>query len=344
MSKADIDVVLTWVDGNDPVWLSEKAKYDGTINSLTASTDSTSSLDQTAGGAVRFRDWDNLRYIFRGIEKFMSWVRTVHFVTWGHLPTWLNTDAEKLHIVKHSDFIPEQYLPTFNSSAIEVNIFRIPGLAEQYINFNDDMFVIGETKAEDFFKDGKPRDSAVISPPPCFRDIICNVEINNFGIINDYFMVEDTKKNRSLWYTPIYGSKLLRTMLFSRFHTILGLFEPHIPYSYLKSTAQEVWEKEEAVLDQTSRNKFRTRDDVSEWLFRHWQIMTGNFVPRSLSFGKLFDLSDNNKEALMTFREPGKQKVICLNDTIHVKDFERVKKEINEALDKLLPEKSGFER
>ena len=31
----------------------------------------------------RYRDWDLLRYWFRGVERFAPWVRRIHFVTWG---------------------------------------------------------------------------------------------------------------------------------------------------------------------------------------------------------------------------------------------------------------------
>ena len=118
MGNSGIDAVITWVDGNDPVWLSEKEKYLPKRDTYKSGTSN-----------MRFRDWENLQYIFRGIELYMPWIDTVHFITCGHLPEWLNTEAEKLHIVKHSDFIPEAYLPTFNSDAIELNMHRIPGLS-----------------------------------------------------------------------------------------------------------------------------------------------------------------------------------------------------------------------
>ena len=53
-----IDFVVTWVDGNDPVWQAEKAKY---------------SPDKNADNRnVRFRDWDNMQYWFRAVEKFAA--------------------------------------------------------------------------------------------------------------------------------------------------------------------------------------------------------------------------------------------------------------------------------
>ena len=102
-----IDFVITWVDNSDPEWRERCLRYakeEG--RSITISSE-------------RYRDWDNLRYWFRGVETFAPWVNKVHFITCGHLPKWLNPQAEKLNIVKHSDYMDERYLPTFSSHPIE---------------------------------------------------------------------------------------------------------------------------------------------------------------------------------------------------------------------------------
>lgn len=56
----NVDIVITWVDGSDPNWLAEKKMYTKKSNN------------------VRYRDWDNLVYIFRGIEQFMPYVYDVY--------------------------------------------------------------------------------------------------------------------------------------------------------------------------------------------------------------------------------------------------------------------------
>ena len=330
----NIDVVITWVDGNDPEWRKIKIENEKQIKGI----------DYSSNSNERYRDWDNLQYLFRGIEKFMPWVHKVHLVTWGHLPKWLNTDYDKLNVVRHEDFIPEKYLPTFNSNTIELNLFRIPGLAEKFINFNDDMFVIGRTKSDDFFEENLPKDMAVLSPAPCIRDAMCCIEANNFGIINDYFSIDDIRKNWKKWISHKYGKYIVRTLVFSRFKTILGIYEPHIPFSHLKTTMETVWSKEYNVLDNTSKNKFRTRDDVNEWLFRHWQIMTGQFKPRRWDFGVLMSVAKREQDIINLLNNPGKTKLICINDTSDLKNFEVAKKRINLALNNLLPEKSNFEK
>ncbi len=135
-----IDFVLLWVDGSDLRWLEEKNRYSDSGGIVSASQ-----------SAARYRDWDNLQYWFRGVEKFAPWVNKIYFITWGHTPSWLNKAHPKLKIVNHRDFIPEEYLPTFNSNAIELNLHRIDGLSEHFVAFNDDMFIIDHVEARDFF-------------------------------------------------------------------------------------------------------------------------------------------------------------------------------------------------
>ena len=77
LKESAIDFVIPWVDGNDPEWRSEKNVYCGNNKSSSSEKDI---RDE------RYRDWDNLQYWFRGVEKFTPWVRKIHFVTWGHLP------------------------------------------------------------------------------------------------------------------------------------------------------------------------------------------------------------------------------------------------------------------
>ena len=91
-----IDFVILWVDGSDPKWIKDKEKY----------------VEKSVNGSEsdnRFRDWDNLKYWFRGVEKYAPWVNKIHFITYGHLPEWLNLNNEKLDIVRHEDIIDKEY-------------------------------------------------------------------------------------------------------------------------------------------------------------------------------------------------------------------------------------------
>lgn len=104
-------------------------------------------------------------------------------MTWGHLPEWLDTSHPKLNIINHKDYIPEKYLPTFNSNVIELNLDRIEGLSEYFVNFNDDFFLNSMTKPDDFFIDGLPRLQMMYMPIQAVEKF-SSVLFNNTLILN----------------------------------------------------------------------------------------------------------------------------------------------------------------
>lgn len=339
----NIDFIITWVDGNDPEWQKEKAKYSG----------------QSTGDsrAKRYRDWEFLQYWFRGIELCAPWVNKIHFVTCGHLPSWLNTDHPKLNIVNHKDYIPEKYLPTFSCRPIELNLHRIPGLSENFVYFNDDMFLLQPVTVEDFFKKGQPCDTAILQASYVRGvDVSGNFlkpenyntsNIMNLVPINRNFNKKATiKKNLSKWFAPCYGSAMGRTLLLMPWGDFTGFKNLHLPYSYKKKTFEEAWEKEEFLLDRACTHKFRDSSDVSSRMMSFWQIAEGEFYPRSPKAGQYYSISnDESKNERMyeaiRFR---KHKMVCINDEYSGSDFEGVKKKILGCFEEAFPEKSGFEK
>src|SRR5699024_762488 len=99
----------------------------------------------------RYRNFGFFKFWFRSVEKYAPWVNKVYLITSGHLPKWLDLDNEKLVHIKHSDYIPDEYLPTFSSRPIELNLHRIEALSEEFVLFNDDMFLSAPTSPSDFF-------------------------------------------------------------------------------------------------------------------------------------------------------------------------------------------------
>lgn len=324
-----IDIVVPWVDGNDPVWQKEKEKYVGSVNG-----------DKRI---IRYRDWEMLQYWFRGVEKFLPWIRKIHFVTYGHLPEWLNCKNEKLNIVKHTDYIPKQYLPTFSSHAIELNMFRIEDLSEQFIYANDDTFFVNQMQPEDFFADGLPKDCALETIHQFRKGGIDHIVANDLELINANFNKRQAvKKNYRKWYCIKYKKAFLKNLYLSPCGNFVGFENQHLPQAFLKSTFQEVWIKEYDCLDHTCSHKFRNIGDVNQWLMRYWQLASGKFVPGNLEMGKFFSIgNDDNKikEAIVN----QKYRMICLSDDDESIDFEAEKIKICGWLGKILPEKSSFE-
>ena len=329
-----IDILISWVDGSDPEWLAEKVKYE---------SHDILSDDR----ALRYRDWDNLQFIFRGIEKFAPWVNNVYFLTWGHLPKWLNKDAPKLRIVNNRDFVPAEYDPTFSSHTKELNFHRVDGLSEHFVYFNDDMFLLKNTNREDFFKNGKPCDCAILTAHSHNEaEPFMFMQYRATGIMNKYFnMKEEIKKNRSGWFNIKYGKMLFRSWVLSGFPRFTGVWQQHLPYSLLKSTMEELWIKEYESFHQTCRNKIRDPLDFNIWVFRNWQLASGNFYPRSANAGKSFVLSDEHSlNEAANFIEMQKRKMVCINDAeMSDEDFIKAKNALIRSFEKILPDKSAYE-
>ena len=205
MKNGPIDIVIPWVDGGDPAWLAEKAKYEKNDD-----------VEKNANSELRYTSWDNLQYWFRAVEKFMPWINKIFFVTWGHVPEFLNTQHPKLRIVKHEDYIPKEYLPTFNSNVIELNYHRIEELSENFIIFNDDVFPLQPVEETYYFKDNMVCDEAIESPivPVDIGEISqwgCAVRANNILFINQHFQKREVqKKNHDKWFTSEYKHMLER--------------------------------------------------------------------------------------------------------------------------------------
>ena len=326
-----IDFVIAWVDGNDPEWRAEKALYSGVKETG----------DQRE---IRFRDWDTLYYWFRGVEVFAPWVNKIHFVTWGHIPKWLNTNHPKLNIVNHKDYIPEKYLPTFNSHTIELNLHRIPGLAEHFVYFNDDMFLTAPVVPEDFFKNGVPCDTFALNAIYFGKDSVGAINGNNVSIINEHFKKKEMMKRYwTKWFSPVNGLKnLVRTSLLLPWPWFPGFLYSHTSTNLLKSTLEEVWEKEEEILDKSCADRFRQQTNVNQWLFKYWQLAEGNFVPVSAKDKHCYHVKETIDDVCQSL-EQGKYKILCINDTGKTTEFEAKAEAVRKSFGKLLPMKSAFE-
>lgn len=327
-----IDFVITWVDGSDPEWLNEKQIF----------------FPEDNADPQRFRDWNLLKYWFRGVEKFAPWVNKIHFITWGHLPEFLNVNHPKLNIVNHADYLEEDYRPTFNSNAIELSMHKIKDLSEYFVYFNDDMYLIKSVSENEFFKNKLPRDVAILNPiVPKKYDSISSIMLNNTSIINENFSFRKSfKKNWKKWINLKYKQLLPLNFMFQPWNNIVGLYQQHLPSSFLKSTFTEVWKKEFELLDGTSKRKKRdNKKDINQWLIKQWLVMEGNFEPRDINFGKYIMIEE--KEDIQEFIEAQNKKttkVICLNDHVNNnQNLEEIINDINLEFKKMLPNKSKFE-
>lgn len=323
-----IDFVICWVNGNDKVWQDDKNKYEKN--------------NKSDSRIIRYRDWNNLQYWFRGVEKFTPWVNKIHFVTYGHIPSWLNTMHPKINVVNHADYIPHEYLPTFSARPIEINLHRIKDLSEQFVYFNDDMFILRELKKSDFFRNGLPCDVAALDIAIKNDEIHGTSVYNSTVLINKYFNKKESIKNNFFkWMNFKYGKLLVRTILLTPWKLFTGFYTPHLPNSFLKKTFEDVWGLEYEFLNLTSNHKFRNKQDITQYIFKFWQLASGEFAPRK-NLGQEYSIGDNVNEIKQVI-EKQKYKLICLNDSDEIIDFDKTSYALNESFNALFPYKSEFE-
>lgn len=338
MENYKIDFVIPWVDGGDPAWQREKEKY-------WIAEGNTPYLD--GNQSARFRDWDTLKYWFRGVEKFTPWVNHIFFVTWGHVPEWLNTDNPKISIIRHEDFIPKEYLPVFSANPIEINFDKIPGLSEHFVYFNDDMFIINSMEKEDFFFNGKPREMAAmyLLTNNGAKDTFQYMLFHMMGEVNSHFdLHKSINNNKKKWFNLRYKKHLLNNILLYRFHNVSGILTPHVPSSLTKSTMEEVWKTIEPSMIETCKHRFRNPMDITQYIFRYWAIMKGDFEPTNIyDYSEEFFVINEDNYELLDSIEKQKYKMICINDSIELKNFESVKADVINSFEKILDKKSGFE-
>ena len=142
-----IDLVYLWVDGNDPEWRAKRSRY----------MDVGGNFAGQGRVEARWVESDELRYSLRSVERFAPWIRRIFIVTDNQCPSWLDRSNPRIQIVDHTQIMPAEALPNFNSTAIESCIYRIEGLAEHFLFSNDDMLLAAPVTPATFFApDGRP--------------------------------------------------------------------------------------------------------------------------------------------------------------------------------------------
>lgn len=334
----NIDFVVLWLDSNDPKWQKDYATY--------------SPNSKFGKGKVRFRDHNIFNYWFRAVETYAPWVHKVFLITNGKFPDWINKECPKLELVEHADYIPLEFLPTFNSSVIEIFINRIKGLSEHFVYFNDDFFLNAPVKPDYYFRNGLPCDNnkeSCFNVPIYTKEDRFGITIAMFaciGIVNGHFNRWKTVRQSPMrWFGPHLGIKgLITSCLLAKQRLFIGFTNYHVEQAFLKSIFDEAWEKEKDFMI-NSCTRFRTEVCAIQYLFRYWQFASNKFHPlkRNRAFFFL-----NNKGVIKEIEKTMMNKKvssICLNDSAFCtdEDYEYFKKELNRIFERKFPLKSSFE-
>ncbi len=282
-----IDVVYTWVDGDDPQWQRRRAEANGTLD--------TEGYHAQSANAARYLNRDELRYSLRSLALYAPWVRNVYLVTDGQQPDWLQEAHPRLKVVSHQEiFADPSLLPTFNSHAIETQLHRIEGLAEHFLYFNDDMFLGRPVLPQDFFlANGMTRFFPSTALLPAGGPDPADLPVDAAG-----------KNNRALIHER-FGSFITQKM-------------QHVPYPLRRSVLAELAREFAEPHGRTAASRFRSMADISvpSCLYHYFAYHTGRAMPSELQYLYL-DLGlpqvSRRLGILLAHRD---RDAFCLNDTM----------------------------
>lgn len=247
LRENSIDYLVPYVDSSDKNWLKLYNQY------------ADKKINEETNGMNRFRDELNLfQYQLRGLDKFMPWIDVVHIIVQSEsqIPKWI--DRNKVHIVYHEDFVPKEYLPTFNSSCIEMFLHNIEGLSEKFIYGNDDYLYVAKINKDIFFRDNK----------------ICNI----FEEKDIYYKDENTIP---VWKQIFMNSyKIVNGKYYSDKKFVV---QPHIEAPYFKSILKEFFEKYKDTILKNSTSRFRTKDNLNQYMYTFYTDKLGRVIKESHS-------------------------------------------------------------
>ena len=240
-----IDVVYTWVDGNDPAWRERMQRARAEQDGL--------EFHPEAQAANRYYSRDELKYSLRSLQMYAPWVRHVYLVTDHQVPAWLAAEHPGLTVVDHRDiFRDPSVLPVFNSNAIISQLHHIEGLSEQYLYLNDDMFFGTDVRPTDFF----------------FANGIAKVFPS--GVARSFGPAEATG-------APHFTlSKNIRAALERELGRSISHSIRHTGYPQIRSVNDEIEKRFGALIDATAAHRFRHHDDIAlDQFFHYYAQMTG---------------------------------------------------------------------
>lgn len=247
----------------------------------------------------RFCNNEELRHSIKSADAFAKWVRRIYvFVNDGTvIPEWLAA-RRKVVVVRHSEVIPKNVLPLYNSVSIEFWLHRLPGLSERFIYGNDDMFFGRSVSPSDFF-DRRGR-------------MICRYKL---GVSLRAALAADG---------GAYNSQLLNC------RRLLGVADDSLPHhgfdGYLKSVLADFWREYPAEALASGSFRERSPKQLIRDVFALYAIKTGRGVRGKVRRFRLFwdslyaELCDRPAMERIRRRRP---KMFCLNDSESCTDEDR---------------------
>lgn len=310
-ARAQVDVVYTWVNHDDPAW---QALF-------RAHAPGAAPQGPDAQALSRFHSNDELRYSLRSVARHLPWVNRIHVFSNCAPPPWLDPAQDRVIWVRHEAVIPPEYLPTFNSHVIETFLHHIPGLSERFLYLNDDVF-IGRALDHDAFYAESGQSRAFLEP---YGMVSGPVRPGDF----DYRNAARNSANlirQALGFVP---TQLHR-------HTVFAL---------RRSVLNEIETRFAQPIAAMRPNRFRDLGDLNipSFLYHHYALGTGRAIGATISAAhvKNLDIRWRAQLADLSRRPPA---VFCLNEGGAATPSKAWHREVRRTLERMFPHKAPWEK
>lgn len=308
-----VDLVYTWVQGDDPDWRSRMVhKREEVLGHVT----------DNAIADARFDDLEELRYSLRSVHMYAPWIRKIWIVTDAQVPPWLATSDDRVTVIDHRQIWDSaEDLPVFNSHAIEARLHHIPGLAEHYIYFNDDMMFGQPVQASDFFTAG-----GLMKIFPSIHQIGLGGKTLHEGAAHTA-----AKNDREILIAATGAMQTQRLK--------------HAGYPQLRSVAMELEERFPDYYRRTAASTFRSTDDISSVSLQSWYAYrTGKATVGTIPFRYIDLVTHDSLRELESLLRHRTSSVVCLNQSENAAvDPHLVQTHLHRFLDAYLPVPSPYE-
>ena len=300
MIDKEIDVVILYVDSEDEEWV-KLYQYHKHKN-----------IEDKKEENVRYRNTSLLKWLFRSIDTNLDWINNVFLVVQSEsqVPKWVNRETVK--VVLHEEFIPKEYLPTYNSSTIEIFLHNIKDLSNNFILCNDDFLFYNKCNVIDFFENDKLKFGYSKKYINEVSDCLYYYGVHN--TTQAFFNYFDIKVNDNLLIVPSHYAK--------------PFYKPNMKKCY------------ETFMDRINESitMFRCKKNYVYMIYCLYQIKSGKFKKESPG-GKAVSLRNYYKypEKYDNF------KCLCINDNIIEGDYKKAYNKTIEILDKKFPNISKYE-
>ncbi len=270
----------------------------------------------TTPSKVRFRSWGTLKYLLRGIYEYMPFIRNVILVvaSKSQVPIWLNTS--EVRVVCHDEFIPTELLPTFNSCTIESYFWNISGLSDRVIYFNDDVFPINYMTEDDFFTGDIPH--------------IKFTSIENYS-------------ESSIFRAQCRSSIDMITDMLGKPRLPEGkVFRPyHISAAFNRKCFDAIGTQCKDAIFQRATN-LRQSKNVNQYIYSYYNYFTDGYEDRIVNY-KYFAIHEKSINEIMDTILGDEYSMVCINDSDKIKDFNRLRYQLNSCFDQKFPTKCKYE-